>query len=374
MSKTLAIITTDSLLAQYRKGEVKERYFNPGNTFSHVHILSLNDREVPAARIRKAVGHAKLTIHTIGKLSLSRPWELLGKRASIRTLLYRINPDAIRAYDCALAGYLATAAARELGKPSVLSLHIDLDEQRQHTVGLRHHLALALSAHFLEPAALRGATRIICVTKFLHRYLRKRVIPLRKVTVIPNRVDLRKFRPLPHPRSTPFTILSVCRLDPQKYPECLIRAVRDLDVRLVLIGGGSDAAYLRELSEELGIARKVTFIPTVPHARIHLHYQRADCFAIATRYEGFCIPVAEAMACGLPVVASDLPVIREITRGSGVLVPNKPEDFRAALLRLMHSPQLRQTLGKRARRAAQRFDAYAIERAEQQLYCKLEGR
>jgi glycosyltransferase involved in cell wall biosynthesis len=168
--------------------------------------------------------------------------------------------------------------------------------------------------------------------------------------------------------ASPLTILTVGRFVRAKYQECLIRAVHQLDAKLVLIGNGELRPSLERLVTTLQMADRVTFHSRVPHGEIALQYSAADIFAIATHYEGFCIPVLEAMAAGLPIVASRIPSIEEILGDAGVLVENEPAAFAAALRRLIADPGLRHEYGGRARRRASMMDGSVMEAREAALY------
>ena len=157
------------------------------------------------------------------------------------------------------------------------------------------------------------------------------------------------------------TVLSVGRLVSPKYQECLIRAVQGLDIKLVLIGDGFKRQFLEQVVQQLDMAEQVQFIKSVPNSEIPRYYREADIFAIATHYEGFCIPVLEAMASGLPVVASRIGPIEEVLGGTGVLVENRPEAFATALVKLGKDPLLRRELGERARSRALELDGCSTE-------------
>jgi glycosyltransferase involved in cell wall biosynthesis len=148
----------------------------------------------------------------------------------------------------------------------------------------------------------------------------------------------------------------------------LIRALRDIDARLTLIGDGPLRGSLEVLAEQLGVRDRIAFVSAVPHAEIAAYYGRADVFAMATHYEGFCIPVLEAMAAGLPVVASRIGPIEEIVGDAGLLVENTPEAFAEALSCLAADPVLRAALGQQARARASDIDGTMMEAQERQVY------
>jgi len=378
LMRTLAIILSEPLSRYSEKGEIKRNYYNPGNYFDAVHFLSPTVQDIASREIQVTVGTARLFIHPIGKLSWKNPFSFFAQRNRIRSVMEKIKPDIIRAYDPSIGGYYATHIGKQLHIPSVLSIHIHPDEQRRFSQRFKLSILLFVAKYFFEPLALQRASKIICVTHFVQGYaLRKlgnaRITNAGKITVIYNKVDTAQFIPRkPKPRSSlPLTVLSVGRLDPQKYQECLIRAIKDLDIRLILIGQGSEEQRLKKLCAEFGIEDRVAFIPSVPNRKIHTYYQNADLFAIATHYEGFCIPVLEAMASGLPVIASDIPPIREILGDAGMLVPNTSEAFRFALQQMIDSRPLRAQFGRKARKRALQFSGTRMEKKEQQLYSRL---
>ncbi|MBW2619512.1 MAG: glycosyltransferase family 4 protein, partial [Deltaproteobacteria bacterium] len=139
------------------------------------------------------------------------------------------------------------------------------------------------------------------------------------------------------------------------------------------IGDGSERDRLKKLASELGLADRVEFIPTVAHARRQEYYHRADIFALATHYEGFCIPVLEAMAAGLPVVASQTQPLPEILGGCGLIAPNEAAAFRAAIKRLLADGDLALSLGRKAQARAESLDGQVMEEREVRLYRSLMG-
>jgi glycosyltransferase involved in cell wall biosynthesis len=359
---TLAVFLTDALAAYEAKGEVKLRYYNPGNVFSGVHFFTPAFREVDPKVVQEIVGNARMVLHPMGPLY---PLWGLAPVGPLASALRAARPQVIRAYDPGARGALAVVWGRRLGVPSVVSVHADLDDQRRHERRLRHR-----ARRWLEAYTLPRASRVICVSEYLRRYVTR--YGARSVDVIYNRVDAEAFRAGPRSgMSAPPVVLSVSRLVRQKAPECLLRAVRGLDVRLVLIGDGDRSGEVSALIERLDLQDQVVRVPAVPHREIPRFYASADIFALATRSEGFCIPVLEAMAAGLPVVASDIPVIREILGDAGLLVPTEPDAFRDAILRLTKDPALRADLSLRARRRAVWLDGRRMETMEQEVYLSL---
>ena len=150
----------------------------------------------------------------------------------------------------------------------------------------------------------------------------KKVNPFVKSVYIPNGVDLKKFTFKGENLQGRRTILSVGAFTEQKRHELVIKAVAKLkDVKLIIAGGGGD---LRNKIYELGIKslgkERFQIIETVNNKMPEI-YNRADVFTLASKTtESFGIVLVEAMASGLPVVATDDPIRREIVGNAGLFV------------------------------------------------------
>lgn len=363
MPKKLLVFLTDPLAAFHAKGEIRLRYYNPANFFSEVHFVSPAAREIDAKMVQRLVGDARLVIHPLGPSYYATAFLHF---SPVAMLLQRVRPDVLRAYDPGVRGTLAVYWSARLGVPSLVSVHADLDEQRRHERRPIH----ALRGVF-ERYVLPRADAVMCVSSHVAHYARRH--GAKNPIVIYNRVYTDQFDALPRPVRREVTILSIGRLVPQKYQECLIRAMSSVEARLLLVGDGVLREPLEQLVNQLGIGHKVTFRRAIPHAAIADYYHQADIFAIATHYEGFCIPVLEAMAAGLPVVASRIGPIEEILGDTGVLVENESTAFAAALNTLVKSAALRQEMGARSAARAQTMGGHTMEMRESALYASVLG-
>ena len=354
----LVVFPADPLYKYLDKGEIKARYWNPCGLFDEVHIISLADRDVEPDQVPELVGEAELHIHPIGRptaLTLAVYYRKAAK------LVGALNPDLIRAHGPWHTGSLAVYASKKLGVPCLVSVHNDRDAQRSYD----HRMLLRLVKP-LENYTLKNASVVICVSNYLHRYARAH--GARRTVTVYNKVYMDQFLREREERDGPPTVLSVMRLDRQKYPECIIEGLADLPLRLKLIGQGELAGSLRELVRRLDMEDRVDFVPMVPNREIHQHYLQADIFAMATHYEGFCIPVLEAMAAGLPVVTCDTEPIPELLGGTGLVVAKEPGAYAEAFTRLAADQALRQELGARARERAQTLAGDRMEEREAGLY------
>jgi len=189
-------------------------------------------------------------------------------------------------------------------------------------------------------------------------------------TVIPNGIEYERFsgqgvEPLPQYRDGSPTVLFVGRLEERKGFRYLLRAfarvVRELpDARLLVVGAYDKADKARHVryARRHGLAG-VHFIGYVPRDDIPRYYRSADVFcAPSTGFESFGIVLLEAMAAGLPIVASSIPGYRSVLthEAEGLLVP--PADVEAltqSLLLLLREPAARQRMADAGRRTAHAY-------------------
>ncbi|MEA2063689.1 MAG: glycosyltransferase, partial [Gemmatimonadota bacterium] len=243
--KKLLVIPNDPLYRYVEKGEVKERYFNPENYFDEVHVLSLcqADDALDAARLMSGDA-ARVVIHPVGRPGLLS-WRAVKKRAL--DLARSINPDAVRSYNPLFMGCLAVACARAASAVSVISVHDDYSIAR--SIGIYGpRFLLTMRGAYQVAQNLLGLNRymfgrvdhVICAYRFCLRYVGR--WRTGEVSVIYNRVDLKKFYPGPvEKRSSPagngIRILNVGRQFEGKNPEPLIRALAQMEPpsRLTLV-------------------------------------------------------------------------------------------------------------------------------------------
>lgn len=153
-------------------------------------------------------------------------------------------------------------------------------------------------------------------------------------------------------------LLFLGTLQPRKNLETLLRAYArtagETGWRLVVAGAaGWQHEAIFALARELGVADAVRFVGFVPPEELPLWYNAADAFVYPSLYEGFGLPLLEAMACGTPVVASETPALREVVANAGLIVgPRDVPALSQVLLQLARAPELRQELADRGLRRA----------------------
>lgn len=191
--------------------------------------------------------------------------------------------------------------------------------------------------------------------------------------VVRNGIEIQRFAALPRPpaRTGPRRLLCVARLAEQKGLDVLLRALPAVrtaagPVGLTLLGEGPEEGRLRDLAATLGIADAVQFGGLVTDVLPHL--AGADVFVLPSRFEGMPHALLEAMAAGLPIVATAVGANADFLEDSvnGLLVaPDDAAALAAAVARLLGDPPLAARLGAAARQAA--VGRYSVESMLEQI-------
>ena len=131
----------------------------------------------------------------------------------------------------------------------------------------------------------------------------------------------------------------------------VLRRTDDPAARLHLVGSPLGETYepaLRAFIDELGLADAVTLAGSVSGAELEAYFQAADVFVMASDHEGFCVPLAEAMGHGVPIVAYGVTAVPETVGGAGLVLPDKSAvPFAAAVGRVLRDATLRDGPGRR---------------------------
>lgn len=227
-----------------------------------------------------------------------------------------------------------------------------------------------------ERRLLRGLDRVVAATEHERRLLMQIYrVPASRVAVVPLGVDLEQFRPRSQAEARALLgidpaermVLAVGRIEPLKGFDILIRGIAQLSDRrnvvLSIIGGDDRAerelASLRAVAAEVGVTEHVRLLGPRPHEDLGAYYNAADVVAVPSFYESFGLVAVEAMASGVPVVASRVGGLSSTVADgrTGYLIPWRcPEPFAEKIELLLRNEELRQALG---RAAAERMRSYS---------------
>lgn len=223
-------------------------------------------------------------------------------------------------------------------------------------IGSRREIAAGKSVAqlALQRASYACAHHVVANAEAVARRLRAEGVRASRISVIPNGLDLTRFQPQSQGAGSR-VVTMVANLRPGKGQDTLIDAAalvlaRVPDVRFELIGDGTERAALVARAAQRGVAHAVTFLGHVDDVPARL--AQAAIFTLPSESEAFPNAVLEAMACGLPVVASAVGGIREVVHDghTGFLVPPRdPAALADRLCSLLAQPALAATLGTRGR-------------------------
>jgi glycosyltransferase involved in cell wall biosynthesis len=214
---------------------------------------------------------------------------------------------------------------------------------------------------FLEKMAFQYADGIILTTKEMQREVINRYgIPKTKIGIVPNPVNTEVFKPDSGSKKVRGRIGFVGRFTFEKNIPLLFQAIKGLEqVSLLMIGDGPMRTELEMMARQLGI--HVDFKGRVPNYSLPEFLNTCEAFILPSQWEGLPKALLEAMACGLPVIGSDVPGIRELIRHkeTGYLCPASAQGVREAVKALLENSVLSQRLGKGGRKYI--VDNYALE-------------
>jgi glycosyltransferase involved in cell wall biosynthesis len=285
--------------------------------------------------------------HGLGIIAPGMAADLLGARA-----------DIVHAHAFGMAPtWLAAGARRVRSIPLVVETHADAGRG---TSGWRAY------ARAIVRLTLRPADRVVAHTRLEAELLTSLGVLPERVTVIPDGIDLTEFArpPVRTPSSEGLTLLFVGRLYPEQkglvpLVHALAQVPPQLRLRLRLVGEdwGGEALVMR-LARGLGVEDRVVLTGPLSRAQLLGEYARADIFVLPSLFDSTPIVLLEAMAAGLPIVATRVGGIPEVlAEGENALLcpPNDPVALADALERLAREEGLRERFSRAGRERVERF-------------------
>jgi D-inositol-3-phosphate glycosyltransferase len=296
----------------------------------------------------------------------------------------RTRPDVVHAHFW-MSGLAALRAARPLGIPVVQTFHALGVVKRRHQGAKDTSPPQRLA---LEEELAREVDHIVATCSDEVFELRRLGAPRRRITVVPCGVDLQHFTPdgAAWPRTERPRVVCLTRLVERKGVGDVVRAMAAVPDAELLIAGGPEAGALDAdpearrllaLAQEHGVADRVRLLGRVGRADAPALLRSADVVCCTPWYEPFGIVPLEAMACGVPVVASAVGgLIDTVVDGvTGVHVPPRdPERLGSALRRVLADDAWRAQLAETgARRAARRYGWPRVAASTLRTYGELAG-
>lgn len=381
------LLTNDPLEAYAEKfGRIPDQSaFSPACVFDRVVVA------YQSARGGKWQPRPDLTVYRTRAVSASAPALMRAAAfagsfawfaAQVARIARRERVDLVRAYNPFVQGAAALLAARVARCPCVVAVHTDVTEVLRR---LDRPAARVLGA--LARFSLARADRIFCVNEHVASSAVAHGAAPERVRIVPNRLPIGALAAADPereeqtrtrcgiPPAAP-VVVAVGRLDPEKDPLTLVTAVARLrrpEVRLLLVGDGSLRDAVQGEAARSGLDGRLVITGFRPMEEIASFLHLSDCYVIASRYEGFPFALAEALAAGVPVVASDAAQLNELLAGTGALrfPAGDAEQLAARIAEVLADPAAARAAASAGRARVARFDLDIVERAEADLYREL---
>jgi len=246
------------------------------------------------------------------------------------------------------------------------------------------YLARALEIHLLK-----HVDRVVTHGPMDYQRIKQLAKP-NKASFIPLGINLNLFKRLSAEKVREFknrllssedvqVVLFVGRLDPVKDLPTLLKAfklilAKRFNTVLLIVGRGPEEPKYKALAEELGIANRVFFLGFIPNERLPTYYNIADVYVLPSLYEEWSNTIMEAMACGVPVVATAVGANPWLIRNgeTGFLVPvRKPDLLAEKIAILLHDQKLAKRMVRKARELIRRYDLRASGLAYRKVMLEL---
>lgn len=375
MSKKLLVLLNYPVSAILEKGEYLEGYYNPGDVFDEVHILLTVKDSVDVEKMQFTGGRARVFVHSIPAPSMKRSlgWQpfLLRKWVSeCLVLVKEISPNLVKVHNSFIQGYLASEIKREFHIPYVMSLHGVWDRDDLGTPLLRF---IHLFRKKLEKISIKNADAVIAVYSPVVRYARE--YGAKDIHIIYNAVASNET-----PRKVDYTLshspklITINRLNREKNPENIIRAIKDIDCRYTIVGDGPFMPHIQEVVHETGVEEKVEFIKALPNRELLKKLAESDILVSHCDYWGISKSLIESALIGLPIVINNHPIekIEDLEGGWVSLCDNTPDSYKKAIQNLLDNNEQRMKLGEAAYLHAQKnFNPETLKEKVAEIYQKL---
>lgn len=253
------------------------------------------------------------------------------------------------------------------GWPLLATIHhpitVDRELDLSHAESWQRRLSLRRWYGFvrMQRRVARRVPRVVTVSESSRRDVAEQLgVSPSRIAVVPVGVDERVFRPRPDVARVPGRLMTTASADvPMKGLVPLLEALARLraerpDAHLVVVGRLREGSRVPAVLARLGLEAAVQFVSGVSEERLVELYAEAEAAVVPSLYEGFSLPAVEAMACGVPLVATTGGALPEVCGPDGksalLVPPGDPGALAEALSRLLGDPGLRTRLGEAGRR------------------------
>ena len=345
--KRLVVFPGDPIGEYLKKGQTYdyyEAYYNPGNAFEEVYVLS------PWESSEKVHGR----LHFIQANPIK-----------FRSIIKKINPDAIRAYGghhC--ADWAAISKVNNI--PIIVSVH-DTNPNILYT-------------------SVRSADHVICMSTAVKEVVMNQLgISEQKISVMPNRVDIETFKKsydqamfeqLNKQYGNGKHILHVGRKTEQKNIDTVIKSLKYLpqDYTVIFVGQGDTQEY-EQIAQNEGVSERCFFVSGISRNELPMYYSWCDCMCTPSRWEGFGMVFMEAASCECAIVTSNIKPMNEylVDKENAYLVSEyeNPIEIANAIQKACDNSIENQKIKHNARKVGEIFEKSVVDRKEIEIYEKV---
>ena len=266
-----------------------------------------------------------------------------------------MKPHIIHAHShLFLPTFTAVKTAKNLKTPIIVTIH-GLMAKRNLLVNTAQYIYLYTIASWI----FKHATKIICLTKSDAQETIKYGCPPEKIKIIPNAVDTDLFKPR-NTQKEENSIIWIGRLVPEKGLIYLLKALNiivnkyKIKVKAIIVGDGPQKPELLDLIHKYDLSQYVHLTGILNKKEVAHILNKAQLFVLPSLKEGLPKALLEAMASGLPAIASNISGINEVIKNhyNGLLVqPQNPQQLAEAITYLLSNPTLIKKLGANARKS-----------------------
>jgi len=275
---------------------------------------------------------------------------------------------------------------KKMGIPVLATVHHPITRDRQLALDAAPTWQLRLlvkrwySFLGMQKAVINRLSKIVTVSKQSRRDISQAFgLAEEKIDVIHCGIDTQVFAPQAHIKRKPFRIMTTASADqPLKGLSFLLKAIASVkeqhpEIELLVIGKLKKGGQTAKLLRKLGIEDRVKFDKGISTEQLVNYYAEATIAVSPSLYEGFGLPMGEAMSCGTAVISSNGGALPEIVGDAGLMVQAGNSDALAqAIIKLLDSPELRTRLGQLGRqRILERFSWDVAAREFTQVYCEM---
>lgn len=324
------------------------------------------------AKVDKVPSQKNLQIHYLKSFEVAHTPIMLG----LFSKLFSLPKDAVLHLHVAHAfvAEITALVCKIRGLPYVAQIHLDVAAS-----GPAGFLLPFYKKFFLK-YILRGANMITVLTEDYKKLISdKYAIRKNKIKVIPNGTY---FKPAPnqiHRLHKPIRLLFVGRLSVQKNIPLLLEALHiclnqyHLDLQLRIAGDGEKKGEILKLIKRLKLEKYVVMLGNVQPEKVQKLYHTSDIFILPSNEESFGTVIIEAMACQVPVVATNIPAVRNIIKNevNGLLVKQNPQAIAKAINMLINNQKLRKKLIHNGFEEVKKYSWETVTDEYENIYRKL---